>query len=230
MFGVTIRTVCRWKKAAMAATHSSAPKSRVKRKRKRRHPAEVFARAIELKKEFPRRTAAGIHRLLKKEFPGGAPCESTIRKFLAANGLSSKGGHPGRGTSGSRARTRTTSGRSTSRAPSVSGTWACSTCTRFETTTLGLSPRGNISATRKEPTCLQFAGTRSSSTAGPTRCSRTTGRSSGMSTGTTGASSRNSCTPWTWNPFTPGRATRRPRGNWSGSLGLSPKCSCRKHS
>lgn len=97
MFGVTVRTICRWKKGIKSATHSFAPKSPVKRKRKRRHPPEVFARAIELKKELPRRTAAGIHRLLKKEFPGGVPCESTIRKFLAANGLSSNGGAPRKG-------------------------------------------------------------------------------------------------------------------------------------
>ncbi len=97
MFEVTVRTVCRWKKAAKVATHSSAPKPRIKRKRKRRHPAEVFARAIALKQELPRRTGASIHRLLKKEFPAGAPCESTIRKFLAANGLSSKGGRPREG-------------------------------------------------------------------------------------------------------------------------------------
>jgi transposase InsO family protein len=97
MFRVTVRTICRWKKAAKAATHSSAPTVRIKRKRKRRHPPEVFARAIELKKELPRRSAAGIHRLLKMEFPRGVPCESTIRKFLAANGLSSKGDAPRKG-------------------------------------------------------------------------------------------------------------------------------------
>lgn len=48
-------------------------------------------------KELPRRSATGIHRLLKKEFPGGIPCEWSIRKSLATNGLSGKGEHPRKG-------------------------------------------------------------------------------------------------------------------------------------
>jgi len=93
MFGVTVRTVCRWKKGAKTAICSSTRKPPAKRKRKRCHPPEMFARALALKQELPRRSAAGVHRLLKREFAGPIPCESTIRKFLAANGLSSRGEH-----------------------------------------------------------------------------------------------------------------------------------------
>src|SRR4030042_1778 len=91
MFGVSIRTICRWKRRVKVATHSSPPKPPAKRKRKRRHLPGFFTRALALKQELPRRSAAGIHRLLTRAVPPPVPCESTIRKFLAANRLSGKG-------------------------------------------------------------------------------------------------------------------------------------------
>lgn len=86
-YGTSLRTIYRWVNAGKGGQvpdpHATIPK----RSRPRKYPPEIFARIVALKEELPRRTAAGIEKILRQEFPGKGPSVSTVRKFLAASGL-----------------------------------------------------------------------------------------------------------------------------------------------
>jgi hypothetical protein len=62
----------------------------VRRKRQRRFDRRIFDRVLIVKQEVPQRSAAAVARLIWKEFPGCTMSESTVRKYLAENGLSAR--------------------------------------------------------------------------------------------------------------------------------------------
>ncbi len=90
IFGISPRTVIRWKQSKKDTDPSVCQKPKQKRKRKRKHLDSTFKRILELKEEMPGRSASGIHRLLLQELHSKTPSESTIRKYLRDEGFSRK--------------------------------------------------------------------------------------------------------------------------------------------
>ena len=86
----SVRTVCRWKNATREGSTTQLPRHQVKRSRPRKYAAGVFTRMVALKEERPSRSAPTIAKLLREEFPGGHPSESTIRKYLSSKGYAFK--------------------------------------------------------------------------------------------------------------------------------------------
>ena len=90
LFKRSPRTIYRWIKERKTAQANGPVPPKVRRKRPRKYPPAVFERIITLKKELPRRTGSGIHRLMHQESPTSCPSVHLIRKFLAQQGLSQK--------------------------------------------------------------------------------------------------------------------------------------------
>jgi transposase InsO family protein len=86
----SIRTIYRWKSYAMIDHRTESTQSPQKRTRKKLYKPAIFNRMIALKQELSCRSAATIFRLLRNEFPDQGPSESTIRKYLIAQGFSFK--------------------------------------------------------------------------------------------------------------------------------------------
>ncbi|WP_371803334.1 helix-turn-helix domain-containing protein [Candidatus Lokiarchaeum ossiferum] len=90
IFGISPRTVIRWKQSNKEKTSPVCQKPKHKRKRKKKHLDSTFKRILELKKEMQTRSASGIHRLLLRELHAKTPSDSTIRKYLRDEGFSTK--------------------------------------------------------------------------------------------------------------------------------------------
>jgi len=86
-YGTSVRTIYRWVGGKKGRQLLVPREIKLKRNRPRKYPPEVFARVVALKEELPRRTAAGIWVILRREFASNVPSVSTVRKFLAASGL-----------------------------------------------------------------------------------------------------------------------------------------------
>ena len=90
LFKKSPRTIYRWIKELKTNPGNGPIPPKSRRKRARKYPPAVFERIITLKKELPRRTASGIHRLMNRETPTSCPSVHLIRKFLAEQGLTQK--------------------------------------------------------------------------------------------------------------------------------------------
>jgi len=85
----SIRTVIRWKYHAHPSQVNETNPPKPRRARQRRYPTLVFDRIKELKVQNPKWTATIIHQTLRETF-NPIPSESTIRKYLVANGFQFK--------------------------------------------------------------------------------------------------------------------------------------------
>ncbi len=97
LLGRSARTIRRWRRELLGREGRTPPLPERKRERQRKYPPVMFERIVELKHEVPQRSGAGIWRLLCKECPRETPSESTVRKYLAARGLSSRRTTPRQG-------------------------------------------------------------------------------------------------------------------------------------
>ena len=81
------RTIYRWLNLANREFSPVSHKSKKKYKRPRKYPPEIINRIVELKEELPQRSAALVHRKLKKEFQGGCPSISFIQNVIREKDL-----------------------------------------------------------------------------------------------------------------------------------------------
>ena len=95
LLGRSARTIRRWRKTLKVKLAGGSSSQKQRRKRRRRYARKIFERILALKQEMAQRSAAAIARLVGKEFPACVISESTVRKYLAENGLS-KREKPGR--------------------------------------------------------------------------------------------------------------------------------------
>ncbi len=84
------RTIYRWLNLANRDFLHVSHKAKKKYTRPRKYSLEIIDRIIEIKKELPQRTAALVHRKLKKEFPDACPSISYIQKIIREKGLTYK--------------------------------------------------------------------------------------------------------------------------------------------
>lgn len=81
------RTIYRWLNLANWEFSPVSHKAKKKYIRPRKYPLEIIDRIVKLKEELPQRSAALVHRKLKKEFPNGCPSISFIQNVIREKGL-----------------------------------------------------------------------------------------------------------------------------------------------
>jgi len=86
-YGKSERTIYRWLNNRNKKNSPDQQNQKIKHKRVRKYPPEIFTRIVEFKKEIPQRSAPIVWKLLKKEFPNTTPSLSTIYKYFHEQGL-----------------------------------------------------------------------------------------------------------------------------------------------
>jgi transposase InsO family protein len=86
-YGKSERTIYRWLNNRNKENSPDQQNQKIKHKRVRKYPPEIFTRIVEFKKEIPQRSAPIVWKLLKKEFPNATPSLSTIYKYFHEQGL-----------------------------------------------------------------------------------------------------------------------------------------------
>lgn len=84
------RTIYRWLNLANSEFSPVSHKSKKKYSRSKKYPPEIVDRIVELKEELPQRSAALVHRKLKKEFLDACPSITFIQNVIREKGLTYK--------------------------------------------------------------------------------------------------------------------------------------------
>ncbi|MHA1521638.1 MAG: DDE-type integrase/transposase/recombinase [Promethearchaeota archaeon] len=85
--GKSPRTVYRWLNGEKKPHIPRQQESQTSRKRRRQYSDEILARIVQLKSEYPKRSARIIRSLLESEHPSPIPSETTIRRILVEKGM-----------------------------------------------------------------------------------------------------------------------------------------------
>jgi transposase len=94
----SVRTIYRYLRSVKEEhPQRDPPTPRPRTGRPKLYGSKVFARALELKTEMPRRSAIIIRKTLLQEFPAPVPAMSTIRAHLHAQGFAQEGPNPNKG-------------------------------------------------------------------------------------------------------------------------------------
>jgi transposase InsO family protein len=94
----SVRTIYRYLRSVKEEqSQVTPPPPRPRTGRPKFYGPKVFARALELKTEMPRRSAIIIRKTLLREFPSLVPAMSTIRAYLHAQGFAWENPNPNKG-------------------------------------------------------------------------------------------------------------------------------------